>query len=80
MNESARLCVIDVAACQPTGHAVAAREQEASTLASAKSNTLAMTETAQKNPVAVGVGGAPGGHRDEQRAVAALDKTTDQPK
>ena len=69
--------------------------------ASAKNNTLAMMEGAQKNPAAanlvyipgfllvgggvpikvgnevigaVGVGGAPGGHLDEQCAVAGIDK------
>jgi len=86
-------------------HTLAASEQKAFTSASAKNNTLAMMETAQKNPGAanlvnipgflllgggvpvkvgndvigaVGVGGAPGGHLDEQCAVAALDKIKDQ--
>ena len=39
-------------------------------------NSLAMVESAQKNP-AVGVGGAPGGHLNEQCALAALDKVKD---
>ena len=34
-------------------------------------------EGAQKN-AAVGVGGAPGGHLDEQCAMAALDKVREQ--
>ena len=82
-------------------HTLGASEQKAFTSASAKSNTLAMMEGAQKNPGAanlvhipgflllgggvpvkvgndtigaVGVGGAPGGHLDEQCALAALDK------
>ena len=82
-------------------HTLAASEQKAFTSASAKNNTLAMMEGAQKNPGAanlvhipgflllgggvpvkvgnetigaVGVGGAPGGHLDEQCALAALDK------
>jgi uncharacterized protein GlcG (DUF336 family) len=86
-------------------HTLAASLDKAFTSASARSNTLAMMETAQKNtaaanlvhipgflllgggvPVkigndtigAVGVGGAPGGHLDEQCAVAALDKVRDQ--
>ncbi|MEO7243954.1 MAG: heme-binding protein [Rubrivivax sp.] len=86
-------------------HTLAASEQKAFTSASAKTNTLAMMENAQKNPGAanlvnipgflllgggvpvkvgndvigaVGVGGAPGGHLDEQCAVAALDKIKDQ--
>jgi hypothetical protein len=79
-------------------------QAKAFTSASAKNNTLAMMEGAQKNPAAanlvhipgflllgggvpvklgnevigaVGVGGAPGGHLDEQCAVAALDKVKD---
>ena len=86
-------------------HTLAASQQKAYTSASARNNTLAMMETAQKNPAAanlvhipgflllgggvpvrvgnevigaVGVGGAPGGHLDEQCAVAALDKVKDQ--
>ncbi len=86
-------------------HTLAASLQKAFTSASAKNNTLAMMEGAQKNPGAanltdipgflllgggvpvkvgnevigaVGVGGAPGGHLDEQCAVAALDKVKDQ--
>ena len=86
-------------------HTLAASLQKAFTSASAKNNTLAMMEGAQKNPAAanlvhipgflllgggvpvkvgnevigaVGVGGAPGGHLDEQCAVAALDKFRDQ--
>lgn len=82
-------------------HTLAASQQKAFTSASAKNNTLAMMEGAQKNPAAanlvyipgfllvgggvpvrvgnevigaVGVGGAPGGHLDEQCAVAALEK------
>ena len=82
-------------------HTLAASEQKAFTSASAKNNTLAMMEGAQKNPGAanlvhipgflllgggvpvkvgnetigaVGVGGAPGGHLDEQCALTALDK------
>jgi uncharacterized protein GlcG (DUF336 family) len=82
-------------------HTLAASLQKAYTSASARSNTLAMMEGAQKNPAAanltdipgflllgggvpvrvgndvigaVGVGGAPGGHLDEQCAVAGLDK------
>lgn len=82
-------------------HTLAASQQKAFTSASAKSTTLAMMESAQKNPGAanlvylpgflllgggvpvkvgsevigaVGVGGAPGGHLDEQCALAALDK------
>lgn len=85
-------------------HTVAASYEKAFTSASAKNNTLAMMEGAQKNPAAanlvhipgflllgggvpvkvgnetigaVGVGGAPGGHLDEQCAVAALDKVKD---
>ncbi len=86
-------------------HTIAASQQKAYTSASARNNTLAMMENAQKNPAAanlvhipgflllgggvpvrvgnevigaVGVGGAPGGHLDEQCAVAALDKVKDQ--
>ncbi|MBP7566922.1 MAG: heme-binding protein [Burkholderiaceae bacterium] len=82
-------------------HTLGASQQKAFTSASAKNNTLAMMEGAQKNPAAanlvhipgylllgggvpvkvgnevigaIGVGGAPGGHLDEQCAVAALDK------
>lgn len=82
-------------------HTVAAAQQKAFTSASAKNNTLAMMEGAQKNPAAanlvylpgflllgggvpvkvgnevigaVGVGGAPGGHLDEQCAIAGIDK------
>ena len=82
-------------------HTLGASQQKAFTSASAKNNTLAMMEGAQKNPAAanlvyipgfllvgggvpvkvgnevigaVGVGGAPGGHLDEQCAVAAIDK------
>lgn len=86
-------------------HTLAASLDKAFTSASARGNTLAMMETAQKNPAAanlvhipgflllgggvpvkigndtigaVGVGGAPGGHLDEQCAVAAVDKVRDQ--
>ena len=86
-------------------HTLAASYEKAFTSASAKNNTQAMMEGAQKNPAAanlvhipgflllgggvpikvgnetvgaVGVGGAPGGHLDEQCAVAALDKFKDQ--
>jgi len=82
-------------------HTVEAAQAKAFTSASARNNTLAMMDAAQKNaaaanlvhipgflllgggvPVrvgnevigAVGVGGAPGGHLDEQCAVAAIDK------
>ncbi len=85
-------------------HTLAASLQKAYTSASAKNNTLAMMEAAQKNPAAanlvnipgylllgggvpvrvgnevigaVGIGGAPGGHLDEQCAMAALDKVKD---
>ncbi|MEP6824936.1 MAG: heme-binding protein [Ramlibacter sp.] len=85
-------------------HTLGASLQKAFTSASAKNNTLAMMEGAQKNPAAanlvhipgflllgggvpvrvgndvigaVGVGGAPGGHLDEQCAVAGLDKVKD---
>ena len=86
-------------------HTLASSERKAWTSASAKNNTQAMMEAAQKNPGpanlvhipgflllgggvpikvgnetigAVGVGGAPGGHLDEQCGVAALDKFKDQ--
>ena len=86
-------------------HTLAASYDKAFTSASAKNNTLAMMEGAQKNPAAanlvhipgflllgggvpikvgtetigaIGVGGAPGGHLDEQCAVAALDLVKDQ--
>ena len=86
-------------------HTLEASRLKAFTSASAKNNTLAIMEAAQKNPAAanlvnipgylllgggvpvkvgnevigaVGVGGAPGGHLDEQCAVAALDKVKDQ--
>lgn len=82
-------------------HTLAASQQKAFTSASAKNNTLAMMDNAQKNPAAatlvyipgfllvgggvpvkvgnevigaVGVGGAPGGHLDEQCAMAGIDK------
>ena len=85
-------------------HTLGASQQKAYTSASAKNSTLAMMESAQKNPAAanlvyipgylllgggvpvkvgnevigaVGVGGAPGGHLDEQCAMAALDKVKD---
>jgi uncharacterized protein GlcG (DUF336 family) len=85
-------------------HTIEAAQAKAYTSASAKNATLAMMESAQKNPGAanlvhipgflllgggvpvkagndvigaVGVGGAPGGHLDEQCAVAALDKVKD---
>lgn len=85
-------------------HTLGSAERKAWTSASAKSNTQAMMEGAQKNPAGanlvylpgflllgggvpvkvgnetiggVGVGGAPGGHLDEQCAVAALDKVKD---
>ncbi len=85
-------------------HTLAASQQKAFTSASARNNTLAMMEGAQKNPGAanlvhipgflllgggvpvrvgndvigaVGVGGAPGGHLDEQCAVAGLEKVKD---
>lgn len=85
-------------------HTVAASRQKAFTSASARNNTLAMMEAAQKNPGAanlvhidgflllgggvpvrvdkevigaVGVGGAPGGHLDEQCALAGLDQVKD---
>jgi uncharacterized protein GlcG (DUF336 family) len=86
-------------------HTLDASFDKAFTSASAKNNTLAMMEAAQKNPAAanlvnirgflllgggvpvrvgnevigaVGVGGAPGGHLDEQCAVAGIDKVKDQ--
>ncbi len=86
-------------------HTLAASLQKAYTSASARNNTLAMMEAAQKNPAAanlvhipgflllgggvpvragndvigaVGSGGAPGGHLDEQCAVAALEQVKDQ--
>ncbi len=86
-------------------HTLDAARAKAFTSASARNNTLAMMEGAQKNPAAanlvnipgflllgggvpvrvgtdvigaVGIGGAPGGHLDEQCAVAALDKVKDQ--
>ncbi len=86
-------------------HTLGAAQAKAFTSASARNNTLAMMEGAQKNPAAanlvylpgflllgggvpvrvgnevigaVGVGGAPGGHLDEQCAVAALDKAKEQ--
>lgn len=86
-------------------HTLAASLDKAFTSASARNATLAMMESAQKNPAAanlvhipgflllgggvpvkigndtigaVGVGGAPGGHLDEQCAMAALDKVKDQ--
>ncbi len=85
-------------------HTLAASLQKAYTAASAKNNTLAMMEGAQKNPGAanlvhipeflllgggvpvkvgnevigaVGIGGAPGGHLDDQCANAAIDKVKD---
>lgn len=86
-------------------HTLSSSQAKAYTSASAKNNTLAMMEGAQKNPAAanlvhmpgflllgggvpvkvgnevigaVGVGGAPGGHLDEQCAVAGIDKVKDQ--
>ncbi len=86
-------------------HTIAASQQKAFTSASARNNTQAMMEAAQKNPAAanlvhipgflllgggvpvrvgndvigaVGIGGAPGGHLDEQCAVAALEQVKDQ--
>ena len=85
-------------------HTVGAAQAKAFTSASARNNTLAMMEAAQKNPAAanlvhipgflllgggvpvrvgndvigaIGVGGAPGGHLDEQCAVAALEGAKD---
>jgi uncharacterized protein GlcG (DUF336 family) len=82
-------------------HTLEASRLKAYTSASARNNTLAMMEAAQKNPAAanlkdipgflllgggvpvragnevigaVGVGGAPGGHLDEQCAMAALEQ------
>lgn len=86
-------------------HTLGASLDKAFTSASARNNTGAMMEAAQKNPAAanlvhipgflllgggvpikvgtetigaVGVGGAPGGHLDEQCAVAALAKVQEQ--
>lgn len=86
-------------------HTLGASQQKAFTSASARNNTLAMMDAAQKNPAAanlvhipgflllgggvpikvgndtigaVGVGGAPGGHLDEQCAVAAIEKVKGQ--
>ncbi len=86
-------------------HTLAASQQKAYTSASARNNTQAMMEAAQKNPAAanlahipgflllgggvpvragndvigaVGIGGAPGGHLDEQCAIAALEQVKDQ--
>ena len=86
-------------------HTLEASRLKAYTSASAKNTTLAMMDSAQKNPAAanlvyipgylllgggvpvkagnevigaIGVGGAPGGHLDEQCAVAALAKVQDQ--
>ncbi len=85
-------------------HTIDSAQAKAYTSASARNNTLAMMEGAQKNPAAanlvyipgflmlgggvpvkvgndvigaIGVGGAPGGHLDEQCAVAAIDKAKD---
>jgi len=85
-------------------HTVAASQQKAFTSVSARSNTQAMMEAAQKNPGAanlvhipgflllgggvpvrvgsdvigaVGVGGAPGGHLDEQCALSGIEKVKD---
>lgn len=85
-------------------HTLDASRAKAFTSASAKNATLAMMESAQKNPAAanlvhipgflllgggvpvkagndvigaVGIGGAPGGHLDEQCAVAALEQVKD---
>jgi uncharacterized protein GlcG (DUF336 family) len=85
-------------------HTVPASLEKAYTSASARNTTLAMMDSAQKNPGAanlvhlpgflllgggvpvkagtevigaVGIGGAPGGHLDEQCALAALDKVKD---
>jgi uncharacterized protein GlcG (DUF336 family) len=85
-------------------HTLDSARAKAYTSASARNNTLAMMEGAQKNPAAanlvhmpgflllgggvpvrvgndvigaVGVGGAPGGHLDEQCAVAAIEKVKD---
>ncbi len=86
-------------------HTVDASRAKAYTSASARNNTLAMMENAQKNPAAanlvhipgflllgggvpirvgnevigaVGVGGAPGGHLDEQCAMVALEQVKGQ--
>jgi len=86
-------------------HTLNASLQKAYTAASARNNTQAMMEAAQKNPAAanlvyisgflllgggvpvragndvigaVGIGGAPGGHLDEQCALAALEQVKDQ--
>ena len=86
-------------------HTLGSAERKAWTSASAKNNTQAMMEGAQKNPAAanlvhlpgflllgggvpvkvgndtigaIGVGGAPGGHLDEQCAVAAIAKVQEQ--
>lgn len=85
-------------------HTLAASQQKAFTAVSAKNNTQAMMESAQKTPGAanlvhipgflllgggvpvkvgnevigaVGIGGAPGGHLDDQCANMALDKVKD---
>jgi uncharacterized protein GlcG (DUF336 family) len=85
-------------------HTIDAAQAKAFTSASAKNNTLAMMEGAQKNPAAanlvhipgflllgggvpvkvgnevigaIGAGGAPGGHLDEQCALAAIEKAKD---
>jgi len=85
-------------------HTLAASQQKAFTSASARNVTLAMMESAQKNPGAanltdipgflllgggvpvkagdevigaIGVGGAPGGHLDEQCAVVAIEAAAD---
>ena len=85
-------------------HTIGAAQAKAFTSSSAKNNTLAMMEAAQKNPAAanlvhipgflllgggvpvkvgsdvigaIGVGGAPSGHLDEQCAVAALETAKD---
>lgn len=86
-------------------HTLSSSQAKAYTSASAKSNTGAMMEGAQKNPGganlvylpgflllaggvpikvgnetigAVGVGGAPGGHLDEQCALAGIAKVQEQ--
>lgn len=83
-------------------HTIEASRLKAYTSASARNTTLAMMETAQKNPGAanlvhipgflllgggvpikvgddvvgaIGVGGAPGGHLDDQCATAAIDRS-----
>lgn len=85
-------------------HTLEASRAKAFTSASAKNSTLAMMETAQKNPGAanlvhipgflllgggvpvkvgnevigaIGIGGAPGGHLDDQCAMVALEKAKD---